>query len=141
MKKITTVYLEDNLINLARLDNLNVSEFVNSILQEYLSVQSIEDIDKQIQEHQLHIQALAEKKKTLLLDGASNSKLNGMVATMEAELRNNYKKRREQSGDSADADFQWMNSPKNLQRCKILGKEPLAMVHDLRKGYKEHGDK
>lgn len=134
MKRITTVYLEDNLINLARMEDLNVSEFVNTVLHEYLSVQSVEDINKQIEEHKKFISVLENKKKTLLLQGVSETRIEGMSKELLSELQKNYLKRRE-IGDNPDADFQWLTSPKNLQRCKILGKEPLEMCKELRDWY------
>ena len=141
MKRITTVYLEEELINLARMENLNVSEFINTVLQEYLSVNSTEDIDKEIEEHGKMIHVLEEKRKRLIEQGATETKLQGMASEVEAELRKNYIVRRQQIGDNPDLDLDWLNSPKNLQRCKIMGKEPIIMVKELRYWYKNNGGK
>jgi hypothetical protein len=135
-KRRINVYLDTRIVELAHLETNNLSELINNLLENYLNVSTTKEVDNQIKQHSKALKVLEQKKKALLLAGISDNKVNGMVKSLEDELRSNYMKRREQGvDDSADADFQWMNSPKNIQRCKLLGKEPIELVMDLRKWY------
>ena len=46
-----------------------------------------------------------------------------------------YRKRRLHVGDNFPSDELWITSPRNLQKCKMLGKEPYGLLHELRKWY------
>jgi hypothetical protein len=137
-KKRINVYLDLKVVELAHLETDNLSELVNNLLENYMSVSSTKGVDEEIQHHEKVISVLKEKKRHLLLAGASEDKMNGMVNGMLGELQKAYVKRREQVNDS-DADFQWINSPKNQQRCKLLGKEPLVVAMELREWFKKTG--
>jgi len=54
---------------------------------------------------------------------------------MLSDFQKFYVLRRKQIGNNKDADIDWINSPKNIQRCRILGKEPLLLVEELRMWY------
>jgi hypothetical protein len=141
MEKIrTTLYLEQKLVELAHLETDNMSQMVNNLLNNYLSVSTTQDVDKEIAEHEKAIDILKVKKKSMLLAGMHESKQEGIQEDILKELQGIYVKRRCQANDH-DADFEWLSSPKNLQRCKLLGKEPIVLVHELREWYKNKGDK
>jgi hypothetical protein len=138
-KKRINVYLEQKIVELAHLETDNVSELVNNLLESYLSVSTTSDVDEEIKAHEKAITILKEKKKSLLLAGVHESKEEGMQEKLLDELRVIYKIRRETAGDNKDGDFEWISSPKNLQRCKVLCREPIVMITELRDWIKNNG--
>jgi len=139
-KKRINVYLEQKIVELAHLETSNVSELINNLLESYLSVSTTKDVDKEIDAHEKAITILKEKKKGLLLQGAHEDKTDGMHDKLLGELQNIYRKRRE-GNNNFDGDFEWIVSPKNLARCRVIGKEPIVMVTDLRDWFKNNGGK
>jgi len=140
MKKKLTLSIEDKLIDLARLDNINISGLLELYLSKYLETNGLEEIDKKISHVQSELQALIDRKKDILRSGHTETKNMQVANAFLEELQNSYIKRRSVV-DDRDADFQWINSPKNQQRCKLLDKEPLQMVMELREWYKSKGGK
>ena len=135
MKKKLTLSIEDKLIDLARLDNINISGLLELYLSKYLETNGIEEIDKKITHTQSELQALIDRKKDILRSGNTESKNMQVTNAILEELQNAYIKRRSHVNDR-DADFQWINSPKNQQRCKLLNKEPLQVALELREWFK-----
>jgi len=140
MKKKLTLSIDDKLIDLARLDNINISGLLELYLSKYLETNGLEEIDKKITHAQSELQALIDRKKDIIKAGHVDTKSNQVAMMFLEELRNAYIKRRMVINDP-DADFQWIQSPKNQQRCKLLGKEPLQMAVELREWYKRQGKK
>jgi len=138
-KRRINVYLEQKLVELAHLETDNVSQLVNNLLESYLSVSTTKDVDKEIDAHEKAISILKEKKKSLLLQGLHETKQDGLNDSIMSELQSLYAKRIETIGDNPDAHFIWINSPKNLQRCKLLGKVPLVLLSELKDWYKNNG--
>ena len=140
MKKKLTLSIEDKLIDLARLDNINISGLLELYLSKYLETNGLEEVDKKIVHVQSELQALIDRKKDILRSGHTETKNIQVANAFLEELQNAYIKRRSHV-DDRDADFQWINSPKNQQRCKLLNKEPLQMAMELREWYKSKGGK
>jgi two-component sensor histidine kinase len=138
-KKRITVYLDIKLVELAHLNVDNLSELINNLLTTYLSVSTTEEIQNQIKDHQDKIKALVTRQQDLLKKGMAEDHSEGMKQKLDEELKQLYKIRRATIGDNQDLDFDWMNSPKNIQRCRLLGKEPLEVVHALRSWYENDG--
>ena len=132
------VYLDKKLVSIARMEVDNLSELFNDFLTSYLSATSVESIDRKINEQHNKIKALEAKRQDLLDGGVSEEKQNDINKNILQQLRDTYTKRRNQVGDNFPSDELWITSPKNLQKCKMLNKEPYSMLHDLRKWYGEH---
>jgi hypothetical protein len=137
-KKRINVYLDTRIIQMAHLDTNNLSQLVNDLLSTYLSASSVEEVQKEISEHEKKIKALIARQNDLLKQGASETQTSGMKKKFEDDLKKIYKKRREEIGDNQDLDFDWLNSPKNIQRCRLLGKEPLQICNELREWFQKN---
>ena len=135
MKKKLTLSIEDKIIDLAKLENINISDITEKYLQQYLGANGIEEIDKKILEKEQELNALNERKKDLLKTGIAMTRNEDMAKTIIKELREAYILRRKQGLDSSDLDFEWLNSPKNIARCSCLNKEPIVLVTELREWY------
>ena len=138
-KARTTLYLSRDILNLARLDGINMSETVDNFLRNYLSVNSVEEIKKEISIYEDKILQLKMKEKDLLLKGISETRQNGMLNNTMESLRKTYLLRREQ-GQNKYADEVWITSPKNIQRCRIIGKEPMHILAELEEWYATQKD-
>lgn len=136
-KKRVNVYIDKRLLEMAHLDTNNISQLVNNLLSTYLSASSVEEVQNQINEYQKKIKALESRQSDLLKDGASENQTLGMRQKIDTDLKRLYKHRRETIGDNSDLDFDWLNSPKNIQRCRLLGKEPLQLASELRDWYND----
>jgi len=134
-KKRINVYLDKKLMDLVHMEVDNVSELFNNFLTEYLSATSVENIDRRINEHHDKIKALKLKRQDLLDNGASEEKQKDISKNILKQLQDVYMLRRKQIGDNVSSDENWLCSPKNIQRCKMLGKQPLEFLHELREWY------
>ena len=135
MKKKLTLSIEDGVIELARLENINISGIIEEYLQKYLGTNGIEEIEKKIKTVETELQALLDRKKELLRQGESMTRSEDLCKNIMEELHSAYVLRRNQGINSHDLDFDWLNSPKNQQRCKMLGKEPIELVGEIRSWY------
>ena len=138
-KKRVTVYLDTQLVELTHIETNNMSELINNLLTSYLSINSTQDLDKEIDEHKKVIKVLESKRQKLIQQGATDDKISGMATVLFNELKNNYKLRRSQIGDNLESDYEWINSGKNMQRCRVIGKEPIVLVAELRQWYNNTG--
>lgn len=134
-KSRINVYLDKKLMTLVHMEVDNVSQLFNNFLTEYLSATSVENIDRKINEYHDKIKALELKRKDLVDNGASEEKQDDIVKNVLKQLKDTYVKRREQMGDNVNNEENWLCSPKNIQRCKMLGKSPLEFLHELREWY------
>ena len=141
MKKRFDLWLESDVVDLVRLETNNLSRLVNELLTRYTSADSTEGIKDKIKEHENAIMVLKEKVKILLEEGLSNNATEEMNKNIFGEMQEIYRKRREQIGDNKFADEQWITAPKNIQKCKIIGKEPLVFLEELREWYDNRNGK
>ena len=132
MKTKLTLSIDGNLIELAKLDNVNISSLLEEYLKNYLETNSTEQIDNKISKLNEHINALNERKKQLLILGAMETKNEGLKVKIFNELKEFYNARIKQGISTVETDFQWLNSPKNLQRLKLLNKTPLEILNELK---------
>jgi len=116
-----------------------MSEVVDNFLRNYLSVNSVDEIKKKIKTHEDKIKQLKIKEKDLLLQGISETRQEGMLNNTIDSLRDMYLLRREQ-GQNKYADEVWITSPKNLQKCRVLGKEPMHVLAELEGWYETQKD-
>ena len=130
----TSINLTPEIKNIIDTEGLNLSKFVNDQLERYFSVSSIEDINIKIAEHKAAIQALEQKRADLLAEGTAETKGQALAEEAEKEIKEIYKNRRD-SGIQKDLDRSWLQSPRNLERLKIIGWETDEAVHKLRKWY------
>ena len=136
MEKIrTTIYIDKNLMEIAHLEIDNFSEVINTLLESYLSVNSMENLNKEIIEKEKILSILKNKKQKMIREGITNNKKEGMNEQILNELRSLYIKRREQIGNNKELDLEWIMSPKNNQRCKLLNKDPMIITKELQDWY------
>ena len=131
-KERTTLYLEKHLKKLAETQTNNLSELVNSILRKYLSVTSEDQIIREIQKHKDTIAILEGKLAKLKTLGKDKDEL--IESESFKQLKEFYKKRREQ-GIPEELDDMWITSATNLERCRLLGKNPSEILEELRQWY------
>jgi len=113
---------------------LNLSNFVETQLEKYFSVSSIEDINDKIREHQIAVGALEAKRADLVASGVSETKDEALEEVVLDKIRELFVSRRTQD-PSGVLDETWIKSPKNVERCKQLGMDPLLVLKDLRSWY------
>ena len=140
MKKLgenvqTSLWLKKELKHIVDNEEINLSKFVNDCLEQYFSVSTIEDVDAKIAKKREEINILERKRADLVASGICEKKTEAIGSKLFEEMQKLYVIRHKTIGYNPDLDFEWVSSPKNLQRCKILGKEPLVMVKELREWY------
>ena len=112
------------------MDDVNLSQIFDNYLKSYLSCETTETIDKQIRELNDNIDALNKRKNELLERGVLDEKNQGLQAKTWQELKEHYKTRQERQ-ETLTSDYEWLTSPKNLQRLKLLNKDPFEALHEL----------
>ena len=130
----TTVYLDPDLDHIRKTEGLNLSEWVNSSLRKYFSVSSVEDVDRKIRELKEQLDVLEQKRADLLERGVAEDRSQALRDDALVELRDLYRKRRD-SGVQKDLDRSWLESPRNLERLRVVGWEVDEAVHRLRSWY------
>lgn len=138
MKKKLTLSVDENIIELAKMEAINISNVVEDYLRNYLESNSTEAIDNKIIKLTEHINALNQRKTQLLILGASETKSQGLQEKVRGELRGYYKLRQDQCITDTRSDIDWINTPKNIQRCKILEKNPLEVLVEIRDWVNSH---
>jgi len=126
--------MDKTILELAHMEGINVSQTMEDLLTQYLSVDSVEKLDEEIKKNRDAVKILEMKKHDLLQKGIAKNKSAGMNGAILDSLKNTYSKRRDQN-QSLSTDENWIVSPKNLQKCRMLGKQPLELLHDLREWY------
>ena len=137
----TTIYIDRKLVDMMHMEVDNVSELVRTLLERYLSTNSLEDIDRKIGELEENIMVLKKRREDMIAAGMSEERTDEMNKNILKEMQDIYIKRREQIGDNKFADEQWITAPKNIQKCKIIGKEPLVFLEELREWYEKRNPK
>jgi len=130
----TSIILEPELKHIVDTEGLNLSKFVNEMLSKYFSVSSVEEIDNKIREHRNAISVLEQKRADLLERGVAEDRSQALRDDALVELRDLYRKRRD-SGVQKDLDRSWLESPRNLERLRVVGWEVDEAVHRLRSWY------
>jgi len=130
----TTVYLDADVIHLARLEDANISGIVNAFLVEYFKANSVDKLEKKAKKLETELEAVNKRIHNLIQQGITTDRKNNMNKNIFNELLSIFNKRIENIGSFDEVAFQeWMYSPKNLERCKIIGKEPLEVLELLKK--------
>lgn len=133
-KSITTVYLDKTLVQLIHEEGCNLSELINTYLEQYLSASSTEQIDQRIEEYKQKILVLQQKRESMVAQGISENKMDGIKTGIMDVMQRTYKIRQEH-GRNRSLDEDWITSPKNIQKCKLLGMDPLVVLHELGEWY------
>jgi len=134
-KRRVTVYLDSKLVELAHIEIENMSKVINDFLEQYLSANGLETINKKIEETETRLTALKNRKSDMLKKGMQEKRKDSMNANVFNDLLQVYFKRRKQQGVNQYADELWITSPKNIKKTKILGKEPLEVLAELQNAY------
>jgi hypothetical protein len=130
----TSINLTPEIKHIVDTENLNLSSFVEEQLEKYFSVSSIEEVDRKISTFKQEILALERKRADLLEKGVAETREDAVSHEVWEELKTNYKIRQD-SDKILKADFAWLCGPKNLERCRLLGKEPDKVLDDLEEWY------
>lgn len=101
----------------------------------YLGMNQEDDIKDKKRKLLKEVKILDKSLTELKTIKKDKTKVKGVVGEVLDNLKGIYTKRREAQGDNIGADEIWITSEKNLHRCKLLGKEPLVVLADLRKWY------
>ena len=130
----TTVYLEADVIHLARLENANLSGIINSFLIEYFKADNIKQLEDMAKSLETQLEAVNKRIHDLIQKGISTDRKNNMANNIYSELVSIFQKRKENLGVYDEANFQeWIHTPKNRERCRLIGKEPLEVLEQLKK--------
>ena len=132
-KKRVHLILDESVIHLARLEDANLSKIANNYLVEYFKSDNIDAIDEKIMDLKGKLKALEKMKHDLIQKGISTDRKNNMDKNIFNKLLEVFKKRIDNIGFH-QANFEdWIHTPNNLERCKIIGKEPLEVLELLKK--------
>jgi len=134
MKLRTTIYLRGDLKRLVEEEGINLSAWVNEMLETYLLSGSIEKIKREIEELEARKQILMKRLEKLEEKGILKSREDVMKEKALQELQEKYIMRREQKLPE-ELDYAWITSPKNLQRVRILEKTPEEVLDELKEWY------
>ena len=111
-------------------EDLNLTRFVNDSLEAYFSVSDVKDIDDQIAVKRTEMQSLEQRRRDIL----SKKELTDARELVEMnaldELRESFAARME-NPKSRKHDLGWIESPKNLLRCKALNKDSEEILSEL----------
>lgn len=135
-KRRTTIYLDDRIMQLVRLEEINLSSLVNEYLSRYLETNGVEAINKKIETVELELKALNDRKKDLLRSSKVETREDQMKNKIWNEFRETYAHRRD-LGIQVTQDDQWMTGPRNLQKCSILQLKPVEVLIELKEWYKK----
>jgi hypothetical protein len=130
----TTVYLEADVSKMLQLQDINVSKTINDLLRSYLRIDDAGQVKTEIKEHQSKILVLEKRLKRMHKDGSDETRMNGLKKETWEQLKGYYDARRGQGVNNA-MDEDWILTPKNQQRCMVMGKDPLVVLSDLKRAF------
>jgi len=140
-KKRTTIYIDEDIVNLAKLENANLSEVAGNLLQTYFQTESIDKLQEKQKELEGELTSVKNRIKDMIRKGVTENRENDMKVNTFNELYEIFKKRIKNIGFDEYDIQQWITSGKNLQRCKIIGKDPLAVLEELKLEHKRKTNK
>jgi len=130
----TSLWLRKELKHIVDNESLNLSQFVNDSLEKYFSVSSVEDIDNKLVKLRENVATLEKRRGDLIGQGVAETRDGAVANVVLEEMKRYYIARRNQDA-SGVVDEAWISSPKNLQRCKQIGREPLEILKEIREWY------
>ena len=136
-KKRTTIYIDEDIVNIAKLENANLSEVTNNLLKTYFHTESISKLRDRKKELEGELESIKQRIKDMIRKGITENRENDMKNNTFNELYEIYKKRIKNVGFDEYNLQQWIQSDKNRQRCKIIGKEPFAVLDQLKIEHKK----
>jgi len=130
----TSLWLDRDVKRLIEDEGVNLSQWVNKNILVSLSVDSEKDILAKIAEHESSIKVLKSRLESLksVKKGVSDDRKLCEVAL--GELQHTFVYRRN-NGVVEELDRDWILSPRNIGRCKLLKKEPSVVLFELREWY------
>lgn len=124
------MYLEKDAKRLVEDEVTNFSQWVNDKIYTSLSCESVEDVLAKKKELQGKILTLDGRLKELQ-DKKSKANVEGNLEKQAlAELRVSFDARME-NPKTREENLSWILAPKNIGRCKLLGKTPENMLDEL----------
>lgn len=137
-----SVWIRTDLKHTIDNEDLNLTKWINEMLEKYFSVTTTEDVEKKIAGHKSALAALEKKKKDMIAQGIAESAETGMKNGVLEELQQLYKVRRENKVKTI-YDRDWLGSPKNLTRLRAMGwqaDEALFKLKEWYDGVQKHND-
>ena len=135
VKRRVNLYLDNKLVELAHLEIPNLSEAVNNLLEAYLSTNGMEQTNKKLAIAEAQVKALKERKAQMIKQGIKETKIENMSTTLLDELKEVYRRRREEGVNNQHADEVWITSPKNQSKARTLKKNPLELLAEIKEWY------
>lgn len=130
----TTVYLDREVKRLVDEDALNLSKWINENLLIALCVESEGDLIEKKSDLEGKIKVLDERLLKMRESEKESGKLESAQKTVLDELRKHFSARA-RKGSSHAENLSWITSPKNIARCKILGKQTVEVLTNLEAWY------
>jgi len=135
----TTFYLDDEIVELARLEGINLSRTVNMLLKEYLQTENIEALKEKQKQLEAQLRIVKNKIKKILEESMSNDRVKILRENTFNDLYKKYKQRVETIGVEDTFHLNWLKSKKNLEKCRLLGVKPDDLLCMLKDKYKKEG--
>lgn len=129
----TTIYLDRSILELTRMETENLSQTISTLLKTWIGANSLEETDKKIKDYQMKLKQLEKRKKELLKEGVKENKHIAMKEDTKEDLFKQFKIRFENPNIpfNHDANRMWINSPKNKEKCKIIGERPEKVLEEM----------
>ena len=128
------MYLEKDAKRLVEDEVENFSKWVNEKIYTCLSCETVEDVLAKKKEMEGKLRTLDHRLKELRARDSKVGSGKKVEIRVMAELRETFSLRMEQE-QSREENLGWILSPKNIGRCKLLGKNPEAVLDELEAWY------
>lgn len=128
------MYLEKDAKRLVDDEIDNFSKWVNDKIYTCLSCETVEDVLAKKKELEDRIKVLDDRLKELQEKRSKVGAEGKLENRALDELRDRFSNRAK-GGLSREDNLNWILSPKNIGRCKILGKSPEQVLDELEAWY------
>jgi len=132
----TSINLTPEIYNIVKTEGLNLSGFVESQLEKYFSVSSIEDLNTKIMEHKTAITAL-EAKRAIFVDEGTKETREESMANHAWEHAFDVFKLRVDSDAGETGLREWVKGAKATEPLRKSGMQVDEIVHKFLERY--HG--
>ncbi len=124
-KKRTTVYIDEGIKQLIISQNGNLSAIVGELLEQYAGTNTIETCKIEIKKAEKTIKIMQKKIKTLKRMGVKENKQDVIYSELLQVARNRI-------SHGTPLNVAWITSPKNTSRCRVIGKDCILLLDQLK---------
>ena len=134
-KKLHTINVDDKVWKQARLEIPNMSQAIQTFLENYIETGDLEKIEVKIATLEVQISTLYTKKLQLIKNKTRDEQKNKIYQ----KIRSGYfiQRRNEQATDMATNDLVWLADPEVIKICEILKIKPEIILSQLKKDFEE----